>query len=52
LPIFPDMQEIAFIQGEAVDISDKNNVEEEHYVHLEESFPIVHYPVMQSEWQS
>jgi len=30
------VQEIAFIQGEAVDVSDKNNVEEAHYVHLEE----------------
>jgi len=42
LPFFPDVQRFANIQGEPVDVSDKNNVEEEHYVHLDESFPIVH----------
>jgi len=42
LPFFPDVQEIAFIQGEAVDASNKNKVEEEHYVHLKESFPFIH----------
>jgi len=42
LPFFPDIQEIASIHGEAVDVSDKNKIEEEHFKHLEESAPIVH----------
>jgi len=42
LPFFPEMQRFANTQDEAVYVSYKNNVEEEHYKHLEESLPIVH----------
>jgi len=42
LPFFPDIQEIALMQGEAVEVSAKNNVGEEHYKHLEDSPPILH----------
>jgi len=51
VPFFPDVQRTANTQDEAVDASDKNNVDEEHYKHLEESFPIVHLPAAQSKWQ-
>jgi len=31
VPFFPDVQRFAYTQDEAVDVSDKNNVDDEHF---------------------